>query len=164
MRRSCRNASIILILSIYVFAWLWTGPSFQHVHHKPTRLIESNKSLTYLLSSCNGSKQTNTSTESSTATIYFLETSGRPTLNKRQLCAVESAAKANPGHKVVVALLGSFSDIHLNQATRNIVDNYKNVRLMQLDLQTWLRGTPFSPDTLNGRLLFEKLNKSKHKV
>jgi lactosylceramide 4-alpha-galactosyltransferase len=146
---------------IYIlFVWLFTGP-FIHVHRKLSTTKLSQSSETSGSWFCNFSQPEDAN---SSANIYFLETSGAPYLSLRQLCAVESAAKANPGYNVVVGMLGGVNLVNLTKVTRKIVDNYKNVRLVQLDPRTWMQGTPMSPDTSLGRRLFEKLNKSMHKV
>jgi hypothetical protein len=84
-------------------------------------------------------------------------------MNLRQLCAVESAARAHPGNKVTVALFNNIQG-DTTHATQKILDEYKNIRMGRVDLRTWLHGTPVSPETFHGRRLFEKLRRSAYKV
>jgi hypothetical protein len=98
------------------------------------------------------------------ADIYFLETSGSSNLNLRQLCAVESAARSHPDSVVLAALLSTANELNMTQATRNILDVYKNINIVKVDLKTWLHGTPVSPETVQGRQLFESVNNSTFKV
>ncbi|XP_063230484.1 lactosylceramide 4-alpha-galactosyltransferase-like [Bacillus rossius redtenbacheri] len=98
--------------------------------------------------------------------VFFVETScaltgpllGRArdspvfTLNNRQACAVESAARAYPQHAVYVlhtcpgTSLQAWSD-----ASRHAVD-YPNVRLVELDPLGFLRGTPLERWASSGQL------------
>lgn len=80
-------------------------------------------------------------------TIFFLETScksrnaGHVVLTGRQACAVESAARSNPGLDVLVLVLAPVpmgSDPFVEAITKN----YGNVRIVHADISRYMLGTP----------------------
>ncbi|CAG0916420.1 unnamed protein product [Notodromas monacha] len=82
--------------------------------------------------------------------VYFLETSGLPFLNLKQLCSIESAAKYHPEKVVFVAVK---SERFLYSDSVNVLrQNYKNVRIARLDPDSWLNSTVLFSWMKNGLL------------
>ncbi len=82
--------------------------------------------------------------------IYFLETSGGQRLSERQLCAVESAARAHPSLPVVVCLFS-------NQPLKKWIDNvltryYNNVMVVNVDVAGLIDGTPVASSNVFDRV------------
>ncbi|XP_014240936.1 lactosylceramide 4-alpha-galactosyltransferase-like [Cimex lectularius] len=76
--------------------------------------------------------------------IFFVETScnnGNLLLNPRQACALESAAKLNPGHMVYLLVASpiknNFFQEHINR-----LSVYKNIKLRHVDMNTYFDNTP----------------------
>jgi hypothetical protein len=144
-----------------IFVMVWISKDYHHLIRKQLSL----SGITFAEDPKNATPCLNSSTRTPPAAdIYFLETSGSSKLNLRQLCAVESAAKSNPGYRVLAALLSNSNELNITRATSNILDKYKNINIVKLDFKTWLQGTPVSPETVQGRQLFECINKSAFKV
>lgn len=70
---------------------------------------------------------------------FFLETSGRSSLNIRQACAVESLAKLNPNLTVLLLITGEHDEGSLTSTALSA--NYPNVVIAQLDVGDYVAGT-----------------------
>ena len=69
--------------------------------------------------------------------IIFLETNSmRDYLNKRQLCAVESAALNNPAAKIIVYSVKA-------EINKQLLDIYSNIRLLKIEFNEFIKKTPF---------------------
>lgn len=86
--------------------------------------------------------------------IFFLETSGRPSFNPRQGCAIESAARVS-GLDVVVMVKNDYLDLEDN-VTCQLLANLPQVHFHKFDLDNDLSNTP-----LEGFHKSEHLNSSK---
>ncbi|KAI9559842.1 hypothetical protein GHT06_013849 [Daphnia sinensis] len=75
------------------------------------------------------------------ANAFFLETAGNETLNIRQACAVESLALHNPS--VTAYVLFGQESVHSSSVTlRTLTENYKNIRVVGLNMDNYLAGSP----------------------
>ncbi|KYN42320.1 Lactosylceramide 4-alpha-galactosyltransferase [Trachymyrmex septentrionalis] len=90
--------------------------------------------------------ETNTDKPTSGRNIFFHETScfgdEGLTLNARQACAIESAARMNPSMTVYLLFI---SKSEFSNSTREIVRqllNYSNVRIRHIDPQKYVKETP----------------------
>uniref|UniRef100_A0A182PCN3 Alpha 1,4-glycosyltransferase domain-containing protein n=1 Tax=Anopheles epiroticus TaxID=199890 RepID=A0A182PCN3_9DIPT len=96
--------------------------------------------------------------------IYFLETSApfktRITIEPRQACAIESAARANPLKKIVV-LLVSWHPITDPQEVRfpdlSTLAHQQNIRFRWLDLEQFAKGTPVE-EVIRSDKLYKRSN------
>jgi len=72
--------------------------------------------------------------DTSRRAIFFLDASQTGVLSARQMCAVESASKNNPGADVYVLVLSPPSDLSLvtNEALKIVSRHYKNVQILSL--------------------------------
>lgn len=70
--------------------------------------------------------------------IYFHETSGKDSLNLRQTCAVESAAKHNPSRSVQVFMQTQYP----TWPWLEILSTYTNVVIFLTDPRTYFAGSP----------------------
>ena len=69
--------------------------------------------------------------------IIFLETNSmRDYLNKRQLCAVESAALNNPAAKIIVYSIKA-------EINKQLLNFYSNIRLLKIEFNEFIKKTPF---------------------
>jgi hypothetical protein len=91
--------------------------------------------------------------------VYLLETSGRDELTLKQYCSVESAAMHNPSTPVAVGLLAS--ELRPSKVKLALLNTYKNLLITKIDLNEWLKGTPFATSTHHGKAFFEKLEKTR---
>ncbi|XP_014299405.2 lactosylceramide 4-alpha-galactosyltransferase [Microplitis demolitor] len=77
--------------------------------------------------------------------IFFHETScfdDGIVLNARQSCAVESAAKMNPGTNIYLLVL---SNMNFSNATKNIIKHlmsYKNIHIRRIFMEKYVKNTP----------------------
>lgn len=71
---------------------------------------------------------------------FFHETSGAPSLDIRQACAVESLARMNPNLTVYVLMSGS--DVDWNTNTMSNLKNYNNIQIHALNLGDYFINTP----------------------
>ncbi|KAF8796352.1 Lactosylceramide like protein [Argiope bruennichi] len=77
----------------------------------------------------------------STNNIFFLETSGSSRLNARQACAVESAALHHPQWQVRV-LFTPTEPLNLSDSFMELLSLFSNVKLLKMELDFLLPGTP----------------------
>ncbi|XP_049820392.1 lactosylceramide 4-alpha-galactosyltransferase-like [Aethina tumida] len=100
--------------------------------------------------------------------IFFWETScnsqknGKIILNPRQACAVESAAKMNPGYNIYLIYV-SPGQIK-NEGTEsdrviNVLLSYKNIHIVHINIWRLIKGSPVENLFLSG-----KLEKSKYPI
>ncbi|CAG9830875.1 unnamed protein product [Diabrotica balteata] len=93
--------------------------------------------------------------------IFFHETScksfkkGKITINSRQACAVESAARLNPNLDIYVlysspGLIKSEGDE--SDKFLNVLQSYKNVKIMHLDYEQYTKGTPVEELYSSGKI------------
>lgn len=83
--------------------------------------------------------------------IFFHETScdsffnNKITISTRQACAVESAAKMNPGMEVYLLFTSpgnfKFNGDESDRLLQTLL-SFKNVRIMHLDFEKYIQGTP----------------------
>lgn len=72
--------------------------------------------------------------------IYFHETSGRRSLDLRQSCAVESAAKENPGRSI--QLFMQTNRLEKKGPWLSILDQYNNIQVILLNDTDYFANTP----------------------
>lgn len=72
--------------------------------------------------------------------IFYLETSGRPYLTRRQCCTVESVAKNNPDRPIQVFMAADH--LLLNSSWLKVLENYPNVQIVMFDIEDYFTGTP----------------------
>jgi len=73
--------------------------------------------------------------------IFFLETSGRPSLKLRHACAVESAAKENANRPVQVLIFNSTADA--DSPSMRVFSHYPNIQVYSLTFEQYFADTPF---------------------
>ncbi|XP_059474333.1 lactosylceramide 4-alpha-galactosyltransferase-like [Neocloeon triangulifer] len=75
--------------------------------------------------------------------IFFIETSKRGTINPRQVCSIESAAKYNPFADVYLLLLDPpvNSELLQDEGLQLVVRHYENVRVVQTSSERYFNGT-----------------------
>ena len=73
--------------------------------------------------------------------IFFLETSGRPSLKLRHACAVESAAKENANRPVQVIIFNSTADA--DSRSMRVFSHYPNIQVYSLTFEQYFADTPF---------------------
>ncbi|XP_059474334.1 lactosylceramide 4-alpha-galactosyltransferase-like [Neocloeon triangulifer] len=91
---------------------------------------------------------------SSRKAIFFIETSRRGTINPRQMCAIESAAKNNPFSDVYLLLLDPpvNSSLMNNEQLKFVVRFYKNLKIVQTTSESYFAGTALQTLGRNGKI------------
>lgn len=72
--------------------------------------------------------------------VFYLETSGRPYLTRRQCCTVESVAKNNPDRPVQVFM--SAHQLQMNTSWLKVLENYPNIQIVLFDMEDYFTDTP----------------------
>ena len=91
-----------------------------------------------------GNKKENLLPTVSSDNAFFIESSGAGSLDVRQACSVESFARLNPTLTTYVLIVpkgGKQIDIKAT-TMKNLMENYKNVRIRKLHLDGYFAGTP----------------------
>ena len=76
--------------------------------------------------------------------VFYIESSGARSLDIRQACSVESFARLNPTKTTYVLMIpkgGAQIDIKAT-TMKNLMENYKNIRIRKLHLDDYFAGTP----------------------
>lgn len=76
--------------------------------------------------------------------LFFHETSCRGCLNSRQACAIESAARSNPGRSIYVLFNSPISKSALSRSSLANLTRFRNVKLARLHSAKYARGTPLA--------------------
>ncbi|XP_013146958.1 PREDICTED: lactosylceramide 4-alpha-galactosyltransferase-like [Papilio polytes] len=82
--------------------------------------------------------------------IFFLETSCRRNLTSRELCAIESAARAHPDYQINVMFTAPISDEILKHI--GLRKKFKNVRFSRIHIEEYSKNTPAEAVVSSGAL------------
>ena len=76
------------------------------------------------------------------ASVYFIESSGRIILTLKQLCVIESAAKHNPNTTIYLLMT---SPVLQDNQLQTIQSEYKNILVKHIHIPSLIHGTPLEP-------------------
>ena len=80
--------------------------------------------------------------------FFLVETSGRSSLDPKELCTIESVAKHHPNNTVYVLLTSPFAD----SAVSFIADKYSNVEFRGISVESFLVNSPLAELWTSGKL------------
>ncbi|CAG4975695.1 unnamed protein product [Colias eurytheme] len=83
--------------------------------------------------------------------IFFHDTSCKGTLNSRQLCAIESAARAHPNREIYVFFSGPVSELEV-LSDLAVLDDFSNVHVARIHITNYAADSPVEHLILNGIL------------
>ena len=86
--------------------------------------------------------------------LFMIEASGRPTLNARQACAVESALKES-GFNVVLILTSTYLDLRDN-TTCQLYMRFPTLQILTIDIPSFAVGTLLGTITVISKVIAEK--------
>ncbi|XP_014354927.2 lactosylceramide 4-alpha-galactosyltransferase-like, partial [Papilio machaon] len=86
----------------------------------------------------------------SNKSIFFLETSCRSSLNSRDLCAIESAARAHADYQINVLFTAPISEEILEHVS--LEQKFKNVRFARIHIDEYSKNTPVQEIVRSGAL------------
>lgn len=91
--------------------------------------------------------------------VFFIETSCKGSINSRQACSIESAARANPNWQTNVLFAGPVSLENQKEPIFSELQMYGNIKFFRIHVAKYSKGTPLETLLSKGTL-----NKSRWRV
>ena len=70
--------------------------------------------------------------------IFFVETSGKSRLDRKEICSIESAAKNNADKNVYVVMTSPFMEFHNHSAVSAVAKGYPNLHFRHVDPHSFI--------------------------